>query len=268
MAAASYHDLNKLQKLDAVFFEVADFLGVKLAPRDDKDKSFGPSQDGVVLGIYYDTKNWVWALPEEKLARLMVTLDKTIKASSISQQDMWSLTGKLIHIKPLIPSGKYNIDHVLRANSLSDDKDFVVKITDELRSQLEFWRTVIPLCNGFISIPDPDPFMPPWTIEVYTDAAGGTVSSAGHGVGAVAGTWWCYAPWGWRINTGQDAGNDRALDRVLSALELLGPLITVSAGARWCQNAWVRVHVDNAASVFIWKKGYSTSCKLSSSLLR
>ena len=42
----------------------------------------------------------------------------------------------------------------------------------------------------------------------------------------------------------------------------------ISAGARWCQNACIRVHVDNAASVFIWEKGYSTSCRLSTTIVK
>ena len=78
--------------------------------------------------------------------------------------------------------------------------------------------------------------------------------------------WWAYAPWGHRINQGHDAGKGRSLNRVMSALELLGPLLAVSAGYWWCRFNQVRVWVDNAASVHIWNKGYSTACPLSSTV--
>ena len=40
------------------FIEVSKELGVKLVPPGNKDKEFGPSQQGVVLGVYYDTVDW------------------------------------------------------------------------------------------------------------------------------------------------------------------------------------------------------------------
>ena len=55
---------------------------------------------------------------------------------------------------------------------------------------------------------------------------------------------------------------------MMSALELVGPLITVSAGFNWCQNSAVKIWVDNAGSVFIWKKGYSSSCPYSTMLVK
>ena len=54
----------------------------------------------------------------------------------------------------------------------------------------------------------------------------------------------------------------------MSALELLGPLISLTAGYKECQYKQVRIWVDNQASVCIWKKGYSTSCPLSSTIVK
>ena len=54
----------------------------------------------------------------------------------------------------------------------------------------------------------------------------------------------------------------------MSALELLGPLLALAAGFRQFHNSEVNIWVDNAASVCIWEKGYSSSCDLSSSLVK
>ena len=58
---------------------------MKLAPRDDPEKSFGPSQQGVVLGIHYDTVKWTWALPDEKMIRLLHLLKQLLMSESAEQ---------------------------------------------------------------------------------------------------------------------------------------------------------------------------------------
>ena len=56
--------------------------------------------------------------------------------------------------------------------------------------------------------------------------------------------------------------------RKLSALELVGPLAIVCGVPDKVRGKALRVHVDNIGSVEIWKKGYSTTCELSSTLVR
>ena len=267
-AACPHNKLQQLQNLDKAFMEVAQQLGVSLAPRDDPTKSFAPSHQGVVLGIEYDTQAWTWSMPQEKLARMVKAIAEAVKGDVILQCDLWSITGKIIHIMPLIPAGKYVVDHILRANSESEERDHVVTITDKLRRQLCFWRDIIPLCSGHLLIPNPDTHLAPWAINVDTDASGGTTNEPWHGVGAVAVGWWAFMPWGQKINTGQLSETGKQLDRVMSCLELLGPLLVLSAGASWLQNKHVRIFVDNDGAVHIFRKGYSTSCPLSSSVVK
>ena len=52
-----------MRRFDETFSFVAERLGIKLAPRDDPEKSFGPSQRGIVFGILYDTVEWTWLIP-------------------------------------------------------------------------------------------------------------------------------------------------------------------------------------------------------------
>jgi hypothetical protein len=110
--------------------------------------------------------------------------------------------------------------------------------------------------------------MPAWCRECYTDAAAGTLEAVGRGVGAVCGDWWAYVPWTKKINCGVKADDGKKLSRKLSALELVGPLLCVTAGADWCRGRPVRVWVDNVGSVTIWKKGYSNRCALCTTLVK
>jgi hypothetical protein len=91
--------------------------------------------------------------------------------------------------------------------------------------------------------------LPPWTRECYTDAAGGTLDGVGRGVGAVSEDWWAYIPWPRKINCGVKAADGKKLSRKLSALELVGPLLCVTAGHQFCRGRIVRVWVDNIGAV-------------------
>jgi len=56
ICAAASRDSTTLHRFDQEFIKLASEIGVKLAPRDDPEKSFGPSKKGTVFGISYDTE--------------------------------------------------------------------------------------------------------------------------------------------------------------------------------------------------------------------
>ena len=264
--AAGPRDSSILAKFDAVFAEVAAELGLRLAPRDDPEKSFAPSTQGVILGVYYDTVAWTWAIPHSKFALLLQSLKFLMDETTCPQEQIWSVVGKLIHVKRLVPGGHFNLYWLLRANSFSTDPKCPVPLCADLKRQVWFWFTMLQVCSGRASLPDPDRVLPAWSLDIFTDAAGGSKTSKGQGVGVVSAQFWSYVPWQWAINSGQDTGDFRRLDRIMSALELFGPLVAICAARKFCRGIPVRCWVDNAGSVFIYKKGYSTSCAYSSAI--
>ena len=257
---------DMLFKFDAEFQNTAKYLGIKLAPRDDPTKSFGPSTSGVVLGVVYDTVAWTWAIPEEKFIRLLHDLRALVDAKDFAQDRMWSVVGKLIHVKPLVPAGNFNIYHLIKANSFSTDPKAMVPVDADLRRQAWFWFSALQVCSGRSRIPDPGRGLPAWTLDIYTDAAGGSWRTLGQGVGAVGPGFWAVLPWGRAINAGRPTGDGRRLDRIMSALELMGPLLALCSAAPLLKGRPLRFHVDNAGSVYIYKKGYSSSCRYSSAI--
>jgi hypothetical protein len=267
-AAAADGD-ESLQRLDKQFKDTADFVGIKLASRDDPDKSFGPRQTGVVFGVDYNTADWTWSIPDEKKARLLITLRETIEAVEISARQAKSIVGKLIHIKALLPAAKFNMSHIMRLAASDPDIDLdntFIKLEPECRRQLWHWVLLLQACPGWISIPKQLEPMP-WAFQVYTDAAAGSLDRLGAGTGGVCGNWWFYAPWPKRVNAGGWRIDGKKVGRKLSALELVGPLAAVAAGRSKFANQHVTIWVDNAGSVAIWKKGYSTRCRLSSTIV-
>lgn len=266
--AAAPKGSKLLDVFDNCFKEVASELGIKLAPRDDPEKSFGPRTWGVVLGVFYDTENWTWGLPQEKLLRLLHQIDLIQNRRTVRQDEIWSLTGRILNVKPLVPLGRFHISNLMTANRTSTNASDLVEIKPELITELQFWKHLLPICSGLAPIPNPQESLPDNTIEVYTDAAGGSWREPGKGVGAVTEGWWAYLAWARAINVGKESEPGRKLDRAMSALELLGPLLVITAGHQWCKNKPIRVWVDNIGAVCIWKKGYSSSCNLSSTIVK
>ena len=56
--------------------------------------------------------------------------------------------------------------------------------------------------------------------------------------------------------------------RKLSALELMGPLAIVAANPDLCRRRDIVIWVDNAGSVAVWRKGYSTACGLCTTIVK
>jgi hypothetical protein len=260
VCAAAAAGCGSLGKFHETYRKVAAQVGVQLAPLTDKDKAFEPCNDGTVLGVRYNTVDWTWEIPQEKLVWFVNQLAAAMAADRMRQADIWSVAGRIMHYAPLIPCGRFNLDHVVRANGMSKEKDFMVQIGPELKRQLHFWYTMAVATSGMTRIPAVGLALPPWTRECYTDAAGGTMNGIGRGVGAVSQDWWAYIPWPRKINCGVKAADGKKLSRKLSALELVGPLLCVTSGHEWCRGRVVRVWVDNIGAVKIWSKGYSLSC--------
>ena len=261
---------DNVQNFDAAFQRVADRIGVKLAPRDDPDKSFGPSKRGVVFGVLYNTEDWTWAIPEDKWIRLCKLLEATMDSQTISATEAKSLVGKLINIKPLIPTGKFNISEVMLLGASANRQALGsarLAVPAECKRQLAFWRLMLLACPGFVSIPCAVTDARPWAINAYCDAAGGSMDAVGRGTGGVCGAWWYYYPWAKRVCAGGWTVDGMKVGRKLSALELVGPLIFIVAGAALFRGQQLDVWVDNAGSVAIWRKGYSNHCRLSTTIV-
>ena len=73
-------------------------------------------------------------------------------------------------------------------------------------------------------------------------------------------------PWGPRINSLALHSDNKRLDSKMSAWELLGPLLLLTAGREHVRNRALIIPVDNAGSVAIYRKGWCTSCMLCTTL--
>ena len=268
VVAAAPKDCSSIYHFDDTYYDVAKKIGVRLAPRDDPDKAFAPSTSGIILGIHYDTVLWKWRIPEDKLNNILHLIYDILGESQVDGALIESLAGKIIHIKALIPECRFHISELMKAVREVRAGQDKITVSHKFTEQLDYWRIMLPICNGNMNIPCSDLPFPLWAIDFYTDAAGGSDVSQWRGLGMVFENGWSYFPWSRNINFGKRDHNGRLLGKKLSFLELLGPLFVLCAAAEICRGSTIRVWIDNIGGVKIWQKGYSPTCDLCTVVVR
>ena len=105
-AAAPAGD-DSIYQFDNEYKAVAGELGIQLAPRDNPEKSFGPTTEGCVYGINYNTVTQMWWMGEEKIARLMTLIRELVENVEIEAHKVWSLADKIGHVNDLAIGGRF-----------------------------------------------------------------------------------------------------------------------------------------------------------------
>ena len=246
-------------------------LGIKLASADDPDKAFEPKCEGQVLGVDYDSTSMTWHLRQDKISIILSILHEVMEEGEATVRVLKKLCGKLVDIRCLIPGARFHLAHLLMvASSLAEPESFdtIVKVDEWCRADLFYFSLVLPVYSHRTVIQDPDRRPDSWAIKCHTDAAGGSTESLGRGVGmTIFPSTWTYVPWGRKINEGWTAYDGKNLSHKLSAWELLGPLLALVCGGNTLSGKQLEVYVDNAGSVVMWRKGWSTVCDLCNSML-
>ena len=249
--------------------EVAMDCGVMLASEDDPKKAFSSSQEGEVFGVMYNSKEFTWWLRQDKQAIIVHMLMLLEQAEEHKLRFLKRIVGKLIHYRLMVPNGKFYLGQLIKVSTSDQEADLemMVRVPDWARAEAWYWRNVMPFCGHRTRLPDPGYCLPPWTLRAHTDAAGGSRVHCGFGAGAVLGEeWWAYLPWGDRINQGSLHSDSKRLDSKMSAWELVGPLLVLSAGVELVKGKSLVIPVDNQGSVSIFKKGWCTGCSLATTL--
>ena len=248
---------------DRAYREVCQYVGVSLADRSDKDKSFAPATSGLVLGVWYDTTDFTWSLSCDKLNTMLNDIKGAIDGEFVTLGKMMSISGKLINVRLLVPGGKFHMGYILMAaNNTPDkkDKSWEMILSANCREQLYWWFLTLQASAGKTPISSADTVLSPLAIPAYTDAAGGSWQKVGHGLGGIIGDVWFYVPWPQWLNSGKGNSDGVRFDRKLCVLEILGPLAILACAPNRVRNKHVEMFVDNQGAVSIYAKGYTTSC--------
>ena len=254
---------DTIWKFDQAYREVAEIVGISLADRSDRDKSFAPSTKGQVLGVDYDTEAWTWTIRQDKLIRIQHMIREALDSQQISLGHMKSLIGKIIYIRFLVPGGKFKMGYLTKAAAWGGstmDNNTMITLAAECKEHLYWWYIMLPIHAEASAIVRPEIELSPLAIPAYTDAAGGSWKF-GHGLGGIIPPKeWFYIPWPRWLNEGKTNSDGVKFDRKLCVLEMLGPLAVLIIRPNMVRNRDLEVFVDNSGAVNIYAKGYSSGC--------
>ena len=165
-----------VQNFYKVYCQLCDDVGVSLAPTTNPEKAFAPTTSGVMLGINFDSTEWVWWLAPGKMHRYINDIKALGNSTEATLGTIQSVIGKILYICPLIPGSRYHVSSLHKINDYTGTKhkSDVIQITPEAKKELEWWLIMTRLCGDKMPIPTGHESIPPsWTLMGDSDASGG-----------------------------------------------------------------------------------------------
>ena len=199
-------------------------------------KLAGPAQRLVFLGILLDTIKMTLEIPPQKINELYKELLEFRALKKLTKLDIQRLVGRLNWVTQCIYGGRFHMRRLIDVSSRLRHPKHRVRMTRDMRDDIDFWLEFIPTFNGCMPMVESRPATP-----VSTDACLIAAGACYHGD-------WIYAPW-----TPETRDKDCINYKEVMALE--------PAALRWSEkwrNKKVFVHIDNMAAVAIINRG---SCK-------
>lgn len=199
-------------------------------------KVIGPSTNLTFLGVVIDTEAYTLSLPVEKLNSLISELAIINSKRSITHRALQSICGKLNWACQVIYGGRIYMRRLLDAMCALRRPHHRVRISGEMKKDIQWWVRIAKVFNGTAPILDPRP-----TTPISTDAC--LVGGGGYYRGE-----WYYVPfreWPGVMNL---SINYKEVLAVLPACHIFGPT--------WYGRR-VALHMDNISATHIIRRGTS-----------
>ncbi|KAK3103148.1 hypothetical protein FSP39_016826 [Pinctada imbricata] len=235
------------KELMATFDIICDRLGVPIS----QDKTKGPSTKLTFPGLGIDTDTQTIYVPPDKVQNLQTLLLATLQSKKLTLKEMQALIGSLAFICKALPAGRAFCRRFYDSLSSASKPFHRIRITRELKEDIEIWLTFLENYNG--STPFPDPlWVPNNALCLASDSAG----SFGRGV--IFKNLWAYMSWP------EEWSSD--IRRDLTYLELVPVALAIHIWGESLQSSKIVMQVDNLAVVHILNNKTSKSPRVMSLL--
>ena len=126
-------------------------IGVPLV----EQKCCAPGRRMELLGVVLDTQTMTIALPEKKMTDLHQAVKDVAGKRKCTQRRLLSVVGRLVHASKCVPPGRAFTRRLLDAAHSVSGLGHRVRITAEVRADLQWWETFLPLWNGAFPLVPP-----------------------------------------------------------------------------------------------------------------
>jgi hypothetical protein len=216
-----------------LFRSICASLGVQIK----EEKTLGPAQSLVFLGLEIDSVRGELRLPQDKLARALLLLDDLAGKRTCSIRELQSVLGFLNFCARAVKYSRSFLRRMIStlANSMAGG-GWTCVLSSDFHLDVAWWRSFLRKWNG-VSFFEA---FPPLGSEVFTDAANGLVAA-----------YWSGSWWQSQLSSEQ-ARNLSALapslDDTIAVKELWAVVLAASCwGHRWTRSH-VTFRVDNSAA--------------------
>ena len=141
-------------------FEHMKWLLDDLGLQEATKKAEAPSRQMTFLGVMFDSSSMTMRVPPDKLAEIKDEIGIWARKTTITKQNLQSLLGKLFWVARVIRFARVFMGRLLaQLRTMSGQPErYKVKLTDESRKDLLWWKRYLDHFNGIQMIIEEDPF--------------------------------------------------------------------------------------------------------------
>ena len=128
----------------------------ELGLQESKDKARAPSHEMTYLGVQFNSTTMTMSVPPEKLAELKEDIERWYRKTTTSKKSLQSVLGKLFWVSRVVQHSRTFMGRLLgQLRELSGKPDNLkVKLSEDCRKDLLWWRNFLQLYNGVTMIED------------------------------------------------------------------------------------------------------------------
>lgn len=253
------------------YLEIASYIGVRLAENElghSQDKCFGVSNEGSLLGIFFNSVDWTYKIPPNKTKVMLHQIKDLLGGEMASVKTLRSIIGRVTHYMEVVPGGRWERSFLLMLVGEEDRDDKEVQLNWIARQQLRWWFAAVKAGRGGHTIKRRALWRKSYAVEVYSDASGGTIEGNKGGYGGIIflegrpGVW-IENRWPLWLNSGLTNRLGIRFNLKLSTLEGVAGVAMIASAAKELMGHDVIWFCDNQGVVEGWKKGQSSDIWLS-----
>ena len=221
------------EELMTKFHTACDKLGVPIAP----EKTEGPTNKLIFLGLTINSSDQTVTIPEDKLIKLRGLLTTMLGRKKCTLKEVQSLIGSLNFACRAVAPGRAFLRRLIGSIKKLNKPHFHLRVTQDMKEDLKMWLEFLKHHNG-VSVFKDVQWYSNVDLELFTDAA------ASIGMGIYMNGKWAQAEWGNYFAKECETNN-------ITFLEYFPILVAINIFQQSLTNKKVIFHCDNAAVVEI-----------------
>lgn len=151
-------------------FEKLGWLLSDLGLGESLKKAEPPTTQITYLGVQFNSEEMTMSVPPDKITEIKAEIGRWVRRTTITKKELQSLLGKFFWVAKVVKYARAFMGRLLaQLRSLASKKDsHKVKLTDESRKDILWWRTYLDRFNGISMIVNDDPI--PLTFQQLLDS--------------------------------------------------------------------------------------------------